>query len=379
MPTTVAAPKKKKAPAVREDFLPLEGTDHIEFYVGNAKQAAHFYQSALGFQPLAYSGPETGVRERASYVVRQNKITFVLTTPLRAKHAISDHILKHGDGVKAIALKVKDATSAWKETTKRGGKSHMEPKTLTDEHGKIVLSGIHTYGEVVHVFVERDDYTGPFMPGFRRWEPAFRAPETGLQHVDHCVGNVGWNQMNPWVKFYEDVMGFRNILTFDDKDISTEYSALMSKVMSNGNGFVKFPINEPAEGKKKSQVEEYLDFYDGEGVQHIAMGTNNIIETITTLQERGLEFLKVPSTYYDTLLDRVGHIDEELNALKQLGILVDRDDEGYLLQIFSKPVEDRPTLFFEIIQRKGAKSFGKGNFKALFEAIEREQAARGNL
>jgi 4-hydroxyphenylpyruvate dioxygenase len=379
MPTTIAAPKKKKTPAVQEDFLPLEGTDHIEFYVGNAKQAAHFYQNALGFQPVAYSGPETGVRERASYVVRQNKITFVLTTPLRAKHAFADHILKHGDGVKSISLKVKDATSAWKETTKRGGKSYMEPKTLKDEHGKIVLSGIHTYGEVVHVFVERDDYTGPFMPTFVKWEPSFRAPETGLQYVDHCVGNVGWNQMNPWVKFYEQVMGFRNILTFDDKDISTEYSALMSKVMSNGNGFVKFPINEPAEGKKKSQVEEYLDFYDGEGVQHIAMATNNIIETVTDLQNRGLDFLKVPSTYYDTLLDRVGQIDEELNALKRLGILVDRDDEGYLLQIFSKPVQDRPTLFFEIIQRKGAKSFGKGNFKALFEAIEREQAARGNL
>ena len=319
------------------------------------------------------------MRERASYVVQQNKITFVLTTPLRAKHAFSDHILKHGDGVKAIALKVKDATSAWKETTKRGGKSYIEPKKLTDKHGKVVLSGIHTYGEVVHVFVERDDYTGPFMPTFVKWDPAFRARETGLQYVDNCVGNVGWNQMNPWVKFYEEVMGFRNILTFDDKDISTEYSALMSKVMSNGNGFVKFPINEPAEGKKKSQVEEYLDFYDGEGVQHIAMATNNIIETVSALQQRGLEFLKVPSTYYDTLLDRVGHIDEELNALKQLGILVDRDDEGYLLQIFSKPVQDRPTLFFEIIQRKGAKSFGKGNFKALFEAIEREQAARGNL
>jgi len=379
MPTTIAAPKTKKTSPVQDDFLPLEGTDHIEFYVGNAKQAAHFYQNALGFQPVGYSGPETGVRERASYVVRQNKITFVLTTPLRSKHAVADHILKHGDGVKAIALKVKDATSAWKETTKRGGKSYMEPKTLKDEHGKVVLSGIHTYGEVVHVFVERDDYTGPFMPTFVKWEPTFRAPETGLQYVDHCVGNVGWNQMNPWVKFYEDVMGFRNILTFDDKDISTEYSALMSKVMSNGNGFVKFPINEPAEGKKKSQVEEYLDFYDGEGVQHIAMATNNILETVTALQQRGLEFLKIPSTYYDTLLDRVGHIDEELNALKGLGILVDRDDEGYLLQIFSKPVQDRPTLFFEIIQRKGAKSFGKGNFKALFEAIEREQAARGNL
>jgi 4-hydroxyphenylpyruvate dioxygenase len=379
MPTTIAAPKTKRAHTAQEDFLPLEGTDHIEFYVGNAKQAAHFYQSALGFQPIAYSGPETGVRERASYVVRQNKITFVLTTPLRAAHHAADHIHTHGDGVKVIALKVKDATSAWKETTKRGGKSYMEPKTSKDEQGKIIVSGIHTYGEVVHVFVERDDYTGPFMPGFVRWDPPFRAPETGLQHVDHCVGNVGWGKMNPWVKFYEDVMGFRNILTFDDKDISTEYSALMSKVMSNGNGFVKFPINEPAEGKKKSQVEEYLDFYDGEGVQHIAMATNNIIETISALQQRGLEFLKVPSTYYDTLLDRVGHIDEELNALKQLGILVDRDDEGYLLQIFTKPVEDRPTLFFEIIQRKGAKSFGKGNFKALFEAIEREQAARGNL
>jgi 4-hydroxyphenylpyruvate dioxygenase len=379
MATTIAAPKKKGAPKAAEDFLPLEGTDHIEFYVGNAKQAAHFYQSVLGFQPVAYSGPETGVKDRASYAVRQNKITFVLTTPTRAKNAIADHIYKHGDGVKAIALKVKDATSAWKETTKRGGKSYLEPKTLKDKHGKVVISGIHTYGEVIHLFVERDDYTGPFMPGFVKWEPTFRATETGLQHVDHCVGNVGWNQMNPWVKFYEDVMGFRNILTFDDKDISTEYSALMSKVMSNGNGFVKFPINEPAEGKKKSQVEEYLEFYDGEGVQHIAMATNNIIETVTDLQNRGLEFLRVPSNYYDTLLDRVGHIDEELSALKNLGILVDRDDEGYLLQIFTKPVEDRPTLFFEIIQRKGAKSFGKGNFKALFEAIEREQAARGNL
>jgi len=379
MPTTIAAPKTKTARTVEEDFLPLHGTDYIEFYVGNAKQAAHYYQSVLGFQPVAYSGPETGVRDRASYAIRQNKITFVLTTPIRAKNPIADHIYKHGDGVKVLALKVTDATSAWKETTKRGGKSYLEPKTIKDKQGKVVLSGIHTYGEVVHLFVERDDYTGPFMPGFVKWEPAFRSIETGLQHVDHCVGNVGWNQMNPWVKFYEDVMGFRNILSFDDKDISTEYSALMSKVMSNGNGFVKFPINEPAEGKKKSQVEEYLEFYDGEGVQHIAMATNNIIETVTDLQNRGLDFLKVPSTYYDTLLDRVGHIDEELNALKKLGILVDRDDEGYLLQIFTKPVEDRPTLFFEIIQRKGAKSFGKGNFKALFEAIEREQAARGNL
>jgi 4-hydroxyphenylpyruvate dioxygenase len=379
MPTTIAAPKKKAALAAQEDFLPLEGTDHIEFYVGNAKQAAHFYKTAFGFQNLAYSGPETGTKDRASYAIRQNKITFVLTTPMRPNHSVADHHHKHGDGVKVLALTVDDATSAWEETTKRGGKSYMEPKRLSDDDGEVVMSGIHTYGEVIHLFIERHNYRGPFMPGFRKWESNYNPPETGLQHVDHCVGNVGWNQMNPWVKFYEEVMGFRNILTFDDKDISTEYSALMSKVMSNGNGFVKFPINEPAEGKKKSQVEEYLEFYNGEGVQHIAMATNNIIETVTDLQKRGVEFLNIPSTYYDTLLDRVGHIDEELNALKRLGILVDRDDEGYLLQIFTKPVEDRPTLFFEIIQRKGAKSFGKGNFKALFEAIEREQAARGNL
>src|SRR5438270_1708553 len=379
MATTIAAPKKKAAPKAAEDFLPLESTDYVEFYVGNAKQATHFYKSVFGFQSLAYAGPETRIKDRASYAIRQNKLTFVLTTPIRDGNPIAEHIQKHGDGVKAIALKVKDATSAWKETTKRGGKSHMEPKTLKDKQGKIVVSGIHTYGEVVHVFVERDDYTGPFMPGFVKWEPSFRAPETGLQHVDHCVGNVGWNQMNPWVKFYEDVMGFRNILTFDDKDISTEYSALMSKVMSNGNGFVKFPINEPAEGKKKSQVEEYLEFYDGEGVQHVAVATNDIVKTVTDVQRRGVEFLNIPSTYYDELPDRVGRIDEDLEPLKQLGILVERDNEGYLLQIFTKPVEDRPTLFFEIIQRKGAKSFGKGNFKALFEAIEREQEARGNL
>jgi len=379
MPTTVAAPKTKTAPAAEKDFLPLQGTDYIEFYVGNAKQAAHFYKTAFGFQSLAYSGPETGTKDRASYAIRQNKITFVLTTPLRPNHSIADHHHTHGDGVKVLALTVEDATSAWEETTKRGGKSYMEPKTLKDDDGELVMSGINTYGEVVHLFIERQNYHGPFMPGFRRWESNYNPSETGLQHVDHCVGNVGWNQMNPWVKFYEDVMGFRNILSFDDKDISTEYSALMSKVMSNGNGFVKFPINEPAEGKKKSQVEEYLEFYNGEGVQHIAMATKNIIETVTELQKRGVEFLHIPSNYYDTLLDRVGHIDEELNALKRLGILVDRDDEGYLLQIFTKPVEDRPTLFFEIIQRKGAKSFGKGNFKALFEAIEREQAARGNL
>jgi 4-hydroxyphenylpyruvate dioxygenase len=379
MPRTIAAPKTKKALVIKEDFLPLHGTDYVEFYVGNAKQAAHFYKTAFGFQSLAYSGPETGVRDRASYAIRQNKITFVLTTPMRPNHHVADHHHKHGDGVKVLALTVDDATSAWEETTKRGGKSFMKPTTLRDDDGELVMSGIHTYGEVVHLFIERQNYHGPFMPGFRRWESSYNPPHAGLQHVDHCVGNVALGQMNPWVKFYEDVMGFRNILSFDDKDISTEYSALMSKVMSNGNGFVKFPINEPAEGKKKSQVEEYLEFYDGEGVQHIAMATNNIIETVTNLQKRGVEFLNIPSNYYDTLLDRVGHIDEELNSLKKLGILVDRDDEGYLLQIFTKPVEDRPTLFFEIIQRKGAKSFGKGNFKALFEAIEREQAARGNL
>src|SRR6187399_2727570 len=377
MSTNTASDKKQN---VQTDFLPLQGTDYVEFYVGNAKQAAHYYMSAFGFQALAYSGPETGIKDRASYAVRQNKLTLVLTTPIRANNEIADHIYKHGDGVKALALRVDDATSAWEETTKRGAKSYMQPQKFTDGEGEVVISGINTYGDTVHLFIERKNYNGQFMPGYREWNnPYYQPTDTGLLYVDHCVGNVGWNQMDPWVKFYQDVMGFRNILTFDDKDISTEYSALMSKVMSNGNGFVKFPINEPAEGKKKSQVEEYLDFYDGEGVQHIAMAANNIIETVTDLQQRGLEFLKVPSTYYDTLLDRVGHIDEELNALKQLGILVDRDDEGYLLQIFSKPVQDRPTLFFEIIQRKGAKSFGKGNFKALFEAIEREQAARGNL
>ncbi|MDB5222868.1 MAG: hppD [Chitinophagaceae bacterium] len=362
-----------------KDFLPLQGTDYVEFYVGNAKQATHYYKTAFGFQSLAYAGPETGVKDKASYVIRQNKLTFVLTTPLRGKNEIADHVYKHGDGVKVIALKVDNATSAWEETTKRGAKSYMDPQTLTDESGEIVMSGIHIYGDTVHVFVERKNYNGVFMPGYREWKSDYVPADTGLLYVDHCVGNVGWNQMNPWVKFYEEVMGFRNILTFDDKDISTEYSALMSKVMSNGNGFVKFPINEPAEGKKKSQVEEYLDFYDGEGVQHVAIATNNIIETVTELQKRGIEFLKVPASYYAEVLDRVGHIDEDLKPLSELGILIDRDDEGYLLQIFSKPVQDRPTLFFEIIQRKGAKSFGKGNFKALFEAIEREQAERGNL
>ena len=374
---TLTATKPKAA--AQTDFLPLQGTDYVEFYVGNAKQAAHYYKTAFGFQSLAYSGPETGNRDTARYVIRQNKLTLMLTTPLRPDNAIADHIYKHGDGVKVLALKVEDATSAWKETTSRGGKSYMEPTTLQDENGRVVMSGIHTYGDTVHLFVERGDYNGVFMPGFQKWESNYNPPETGLLYVDHCVGNVGWNQMNPWVKFYEDVMGFRNILTFDDNDISTEYSALMSKVMSNGNGYVKFPINEPAEGKKKSQVEEYLDFYGGEGVQHCALATNDIVKTVADLQNRGVEFLNIPGSYYETVLERVGKIDEDLEPLQRLGILIDRDDEGYLLQIFTKPVEDRPTLFFEIIQRKGAKSFGKGNFKALFEALEKEQDARGNL
>ena len=365
--------------ATETDFLPLQGTDYVEFYVGNAKQAAHFYKTAFGFQSLAYAGPETGIKDRASYAVRQHKLTFVFTTPLRSQNEIADHIYKHGDGVKMLALRVDDAADAWEQTTRRGAKSYMKPVTSKDDHGEVVMSGIHTYGDTVHLFIERKNYSGAFMPGFRPWTSAYNPPDAGLLYVDHCVGNVGWNQMNPWVKFYEEVMGFRNILTFDDSDISTEYSALMSKVMSNGNGFVKFPINEPAEGKKKSQVEEYLEFYDGEGCQHVALATNDIVKTVSDLQSRGVEFLKVPTTYYDDLLSRVGHIDEDLEPLKELGILVDRDNEGYLLQIFSKPVEDRPTLFFEIIQRKGAKSFGKGNFKALFEAIEREQDSRGNL
>jgi 4-hydroxyphenylpyruvate dioxygenase len=361
------------------DFLPLNGTDYVELYVGNAKQAAHYYKTAFGFQSLAYAGPETGIKDRSSYVLVQNKMRLVLTTALQPEHPISEHVKKHGDGVKILALWVEDAYKAFEETTKRGAKAYLQPETLTDEFGEVRRSGIYTYGETVHLFIERKNYNGPFMPGYKKWESDYQPASTGLLYVDHCVGNVGWNQMNKWVKFYEDVMGFRNILTFDDKQISTEYSALMSKVMSNGNGYVKFPINEPAEGKKKSQVEEYLDFYGDEGVQHVAIATNNIVETVTDLQSRGVEFLKVPATYYDDLEARVGKIEEDMEPLKQLGILVDRDDEGYLLQIFTKPVEDRPTLFFEIIQRKGAQSFGKGNFQALFESIEAEQERRGTL
>jgi 4-hydroxyphenylpyruvate dioxygenase len=370
---------EKEIMSETSDFLPLLGTDYIELWVGNAKQAAHYYKTAFGFQCLAYAGPETGVKDRTSYVLVQNKMRLMLTSPLHSNSEIAEHHKKHGDGVKVLALWVDDAYDAFEQTTKRGGKPYLQPTTLTDADGEVRMSGIHTYGEVVHLFIERKNYNGAFMPGFKKLESAYNPEPVGLLYVDHCVGNVGWNQMNPWVKFYEEVMGFKNILSFDDNDISTEYSALMSKVMSNGNGYVKFPINEPAEGKRKSQVEEYLEFYEGEGTQHIAIATQDIVSTVKQLMARGVEFLKVPNTYYDDLLDRVGPIEEDLEPLRELGILVDRDDEGYLLQLFTKPVEDRPTMFYEIIQRKGAKSFGKGNFKALFEAIEREQELRGNL
>ncbi len=365
--------------AAAQDFLPINGTDYLELYVGNAKQSAHYYKTAFGFQSVAYAGPETGVRDRASYVLQQGKIRLVLTTALKSDHPVSEHVKKHGDGVKILALWVDDARSAFEETTKRGAKPFQEPTVHTDEHGEVVTSGIYTYGETIHMFVERKNYKGIFMPGYKPFSSTYNPSETGLLYVDHCVGNVGWGRMNETVKWYEDVMGFANILTFDDKQINTEYSALMSKVMSNGNGYVKFPINEPAEGKKKSQIEEYLDFYEGEGVQHIAVATNDIIKTVRELRSRGVEFLDTPDTYYEDLFNRVGKIDEDIAPLQELKILVDRDEEGYLLQIFTKPVEDRPTLFFEIIQRKGAKSFGAGNFKALFESIEREQEKRGNL
>ena len=363
-----------------KDFMPINGTDYIELYVGNSKQAAHFYKTAFGFQSYAYAGLETGLKDRESYVVIQDKIRLILTSPLKSGTEIGKHIDTHGDGVKVVALWVDDATYAYETAIARGAKSYMEPVTEEDKDGKVVRAGIYTYGETVHIFVERKDYNGTFLPGFIKWETPYYNPESvGLKYVDHMVGNVGWNKMNHWVDFYENVMGFVNILSFDDNDISTEYTALMSKVMSNGNGRIKFPINEPAEGKKKSQVEEYLDFYEGEGVQHIAVATDDIIATVKDLRSRGVEFLRVPDTYYDAVTDRVGKIDEDIAPLKELGILVDRDDEGYLLQIFTRPVEPRPTMFFEIIQRKGAQSFGKGNFKALFEAIEREQELRGTL
>lgn len=362
-----------------QDFLPINGTDYVELYVGNAKQSAHFYKTAFGFQSVAYAGLETGMTDRVSYVLQQDKIRLVLTSPLKEDGEINAHINAHGDGVKVIALWVDDATKAWEETTKRGAKSYFEPKVEEDAHGRVVKSGIHTYGETVHIFVERKEYKGAFLPGFQKWESDYNPSEVGLRYIDHMVGNVGWGEMNKWCEFYAKVMGFAQLVSFDDKDISTEYTALMSKVMSNGSGRIKFPINEPAEGRKKSQIEEYIDFYNGAGVQHVAVATNNIIETVAQLRERGVEFLKVPEIYYDDVLDRVGEIDEDLEPLKKLNILIDRDDEGYLLQIFTRPVLDRPTMFFEIIQRKGAQSFGKGNFKALFEAIEREQELRNTL
>lgn len=361
------------------DFLPLNGTDYVEFYVGNAKQAAHFYESVFGFEIVAYAGPETGVREKASYVVQQGKIRLVLTTSLFANSEISNHVRNHGDGVKVLALWVNDATTSFHETVQRGAIPVSEPQYLSDENGFVVVSSIKTYGDTIHTFVERKNYHGIFLPNYVAHKSRTYKGTVGLQYVDHCVGNVELGTMNKWVKFYEDVMGFKLLMTFDDKDISTEYTSLMSKVVSNGNGYIKFPINEPAAGLKKSQVDEYLEFYNGAGVQHVAVATNDIIHTVTELKARGVDFLEVPSTYYDDLTARVGKIDEAIDSLKALNILVDRDEEGYLLQIFTKPVEDRPTLFFEIIQRKGAVSFGKGNFKALFEAIEREQEKRGNL
>jgi 4-hydroxyphenylpyruvate dioxygenase len=377
--STTSSPPKTEVPT-DSDFLPINGTDYVEFYVGNAKQSAHFYRSAFGFQIVAYAGLETGVRDRTSYVLQQGKIRIVLTTALHPDSEIAEHVKLHGDGVKDLALWVDDATSAYRETMKRGAVSVKEPVTTSDDFGSITTAAIKTYGDTIHTFVERKNYTGIFMPGYVAVaEPAYSPTNVGLRYVDHCVGNVYLGEMNECVDFYANVMGFRNLRSFDDKDISTEYTALMSKVMANGNDRIKFPINEPALGRRKSQIEEYLDFYHGQGVQHIAMATNNIIETVTALQARGVEFLYVPDSYYDSILDRVGTIDEDLAPLRELGILVDRDDEGYLLQIFTKPVQDRPTVFYEIIQRKGARSFGKGNFKALFESIEREQALRGNL
>ncbi|MDG1756049.1 MAG: 4-hydroxyphenylpyruvate dioxygenase [Bacteroidia bacterium] len=362
-----------------QDFMPLLGTDYVELYVSNSKQAAHFYKTAFGFQGIAYAGLETGLQDRESYVLQQDKIRLVLTSPLKSGTDIGRHIESHGDGVKVVALWVPDATEAYNEAIKRGAKHYMSPTQEEDAGGKVIRSGIYSYGETVHVFVERQDYNGVFLPGYTAWESSYNPTSTGLMYIDHMVGNVELGQMNTWVNFYKDVLGFAQIVSFDDKDISTDYTALMSKVMSNGNGRIKFPINEPADGKKKSQIEEYLDFYEGPGVQHIAVATNDIIKTVRELVSRGVEFLRVPDNYYDVVLDRVGEIDEDIAPLRELGILVDRDDEGYLLQIFTKPIEPRPTLFFEIIQRKGATSFGKGNFKALFEAIEREQELRGTL
>jgi len=361
------------------DFLPINGTDHIELWVGNAKQAAHFYQTCMGFSLIAYAGPETGIRDRASYVLEQNKIRLVLTSGLRSNSPIANHVHRHGDGVKVLALAVDDARQSFHETTARGAVPAGEPQVLNDQNGEVVITSIRTYGETVHTFVERSRYHGPFLPGFQPCHSSIPTSPVGLQYVDHCVGNVELGKMDEWIRFYEDVMGFRLLITFDDEDISTEYSALMSKVVSNGNGYIKFPINEPAKGRRKSQIDEYLEFYEGAEVQHTALATNDILYTVSELRRRGMDFLYVPETYYDDIHARVGEIEEDLNELRKQNILIDRDDEGYLLQIFSKPVQDRPTVFFEIIERNGARSFGKGNFKALFESIEREQALRGNL
>ena len=367
-----------------KDFLPLLGTDYVEFYVGNAKQSAHFYKTAFGFQSCAYGGLETGLKDHTSYVLKQDKIRLVLTSALNSNSPIGEHVKKHGDGVKVIALLVEDARSAFEETVKRGAKPFMEPKVEQDEQGEVVKSGIYTYGETIHMFIERKNYKGTFLPGFKEWKSDYNPTAVGLKFIDHMVGNVGWNQMNDTVKWYEEVMGFVNFLSFDDKQITTEYSALMSKVMSNGNGRIKFPINEPAKGKKKSQIEEYIDFYEGAGVQHLALATDDIIKTVRELKIRGVEFLPPPpQAYYDEIPKRLGvHSEimkEDIKELQKLSILVDADEDGYLLQIFTKPVEDRPTLFYEIIQRMGAKGFGAGNFKALFESIEREQSLRGTL
>ncbi|HEY2981069.1 MAG TPA: 4-hydroxyphenylpyruvate dioxygenase [Anaerolineales bacterium] len=376
---TKTGSKTESRPMTEEaDFLQIKSIDHVHFYVGNAKQAMYFWWKAFGFEPVAYSGLETGNRDFASYVLQSGQIRFVISAPYSPSSELAAHHMVHGDGVKMIALEVDDVDKAWRETTSRGGKSAWAPREQKDDHGIFRSSAIFAYGETLHVFVDRADYKGVFAPTYRPIKDKVAQP-AGLAALDHIVGNVQLGKMNYWVNFYHQVMGFRQLLHFDDKDISTEYSALMSKVMQNGNGRVKFPINEPAEGKKKSQIEEYLDYYLTPGVQHIAMATGDILGTVKDLKSRGVEFLRVPDTYYEMLPDRVGKIKEDLKAVHELGVLVDRDDEGYLLQIFSRPIQDRPTMFIEVIQRHGARGFGKGNFKALFESIEAEQEKRGNL
>ncbi|MGQ9613869.1 MAG: 4-hydroxyphenylpyruvate dioxygenase [Chloroflexus sp.] len=361
------------------DPLELLGIDYVEFYVSNARQAAHFYRTTLGLCPVAYAGLETGVRDRASYVLERRNVRFVLTAPLLPDHPIAQHIAHHGDGVKDIALRVRDAVTAYETAVARGGIPVQAPTEYVDEHGRIIKATIATYGDTVHSFIERENYQGTFIPGFQPITTPLPVPETGIAAIDHIVGNVELGAMNRWVNYYRDVLGFSQLVHFDDHDISTEYSALMSKVMQNGTGRIKFPINEPAEGRRKSQIEEFLEYYGGPGVQHIALATGDICATVDALRTAGIPFIHVPDAYYDDLEERVGKIDESRQALQERGILVDRDEEGYLLQIFSQPLQDRPTLFIEIIQRKGSRGFGKGNFKALFEAIEREQARRGNL